>query len=174
MEKFQDFSVAQILCEINFVECRSAKTAVFAHLEALNLSSFWKFQPSNVHKFIKIIKLLSPKNGKNWQLELLNSPNWFHIKSERQKNQEISSVTNRSNFYSKVAKAKVEKPQFCQHCSSFCAHARFLNISKCLSARFLNINKSVYLGRLSVLWNVARRHRIWLTGKNLPASFRTL
>ena len=97
----------------------------------------------------EILKIKSPKNGKNWQLELLNSPNCFHIKSERQKNQENSSLTNRSNFYSKVA--KVEKPQFCQHCSSFCAHARFLNINKCLSARFLNINKSVYLGRLSVL-----------------------
>ena len=34
--KFQDFFVAQIFHEINFVDSRSAKSAIFTHLEALN------------------------------------------------------------------------------------------------------------------------------------------
>ena len=36
MWKFQDFSVDQILREINFGESKSSKTAVFAILGALN------------------------------------------------------------------------------------------------------------------------------------------
>ena len=34
--KFHDFSITQILREINFEECRSAKPAILTHLEALN------------------------------------------------------------------------------------------------------------------------------------------
>ena len=34
--KFHDFSVTQILRQINFEECRSSKTAIFAILVALN------------------------------------------------------------------------------------------------------------------------------------------
>ena len=34
--KFQDFSVTQILCEINFGESKSSKTAGFAFFEALD------------------------------------------------------------------------------------------------------------------------------------------
>ena len=34
--KFDDFSMARILREINFGDCRSSKSAIFAVLEALN------------------------------------------------------------------------------------------------------------------------------------------
>ena len=37
--KFQDFSVIQILRQINFVGSRSAKSAISTHLEALNCVS---------------------------------------------------------------------------------------------------------------------------------------
>ena len=37
--KFQDFSVTQILREINFGDFRSAKYAILTHLEALNFDS---------------------------------------------------------------------------------------------------------------------------------------
>ena len=33
--KFQDFSITQILCEIKFMDSRSAKSALLTHLEAL-------------------------------------------------------------------------------------------------------------------------------------------
>ena len=38
--KFHDFSIAQILREINFGDCRSAKSAILTHLEALNFDLF--------------------------------------------------------------------------------------------------------------------------------------
>ena len=34
--RFQDFSITQILCEINFEDCKSAKSAILTHLKALN------------------------------------------------------------------------------------------------------------------------------------------
>ena len=41
MWKFQDFPITQILREINFGIYRSAKSAILAHLEALN-SDYYK------------------------------------------------------------------------------------------------------------------------------------
>ena len=41
--KFHDFSVIQILSEINFEECRSSKIAIFAILGALNLVNLVNF-----------------------------------------------------------------------------------------------------------------------------------
>ena len=35
--KFQDYSITQILCEINFGDCRFTKSAILTLLEALNL-----------------------------------------------------------------------------------------------------------------------------------------
>ena len=52
--KFQDFSVTQILREIKFEESRSAKTAVFAILEALNSVDLVNSSLQKVQKFIKI------------------------------------------------------------------------------------------------------------------------
>ena len=60
MLKFQDFSVTQILCEINFGESRSAKTAGFAILGALDFVDLVHFSLQNsksakIQKFIKVI-----------------------------------------------------------------------------------------------------------------------
>ena len=38
--KFQNFSITQILREINFGDSKSAKSAILTHLEALNFN-FW-------------------------------------------------------------------------------------------------------------------------------------
>ena len=40
MWKFQDFSIAQILREINFGDSRNAKSAILPHLEALNFDFY--------------------------------------------------------------------------------------------------------------------------------------
>jgi len=47
---FQDFSVTQILREINFEKCRSSKTAYFAILGALNFVDLCHFQPAKSAK----------------------------------------------------------------------------------------------------------------------------
>ena len=52
--KFQDFSVIQILCEINFVEFMSSQTAVFAILGAQNFVDLVEFSLLKVQKLIKI------------------------------------------------------------------------------------------------------------------------
>ena len=54
MRLFQDFSVTQILREINFGVSRSSKTAVFAILEALNSVELVYFSLQEVYKFIRI------------------------------------------------------------------------------------------------------------------------
>ena len=38
--KFHDFSITQILREINFGDCKSAKSAILTHLEALNFDFY--------------------------------------------------------------------------------------------------------------------------------------
>ena len=55
MWKFQDFSITQILREINFEESRSAKSAIVTHLEALNFEfyaflHFWKAEIYQINK----------------------------------------------------------------------------------------------------------------------------
>ena len=74
--KFQDFSVIQILCEINFGESRTLKSATFAALNFFNLvlvvafkkckNSKSKFRPSKCAKMadfalLKLSKLISRK-----------------------------------------------------------------------------------------------------------------
>ena len=54
MWKFQDFSITQILREINFGDSRSAETAVFAILGAVNFVHLVNFSLEKEHKFIKI------------------------------------------------------------------------------------------------------------------------
>ena len=48
--KFQDFSAIQILCEINFGESRSSKTAILAILEALKMVHLANFSIQKVKK----------------------------------------------------------------------------------------------------------------------------
>ena len=52
--KFRDFSVIQILREINFGESRSCKTAVNANLGALTFVTLANFSLQKVQKFMKI------------------------------------------------------------------------------------------------------------------------
>ena len=68
MWKYQDFSVIQILREINVRESRSSKTLVFASLEALNFVKYliWpsKIAKTNYNKNsepLNLIKLISRK-----------------------------------------------------------------------------------------------------------------
>ena len=62
MWKFHDFSVTQILREINFEESRNAKSAILSHLQALNfdLYEFLHFLKAEIHQIYR-----APKNGKN-------------------------------------------------------------------------------------------------------------
>ena len=54
MWKFHDFSITQILHEINFGVSRSSKTAVFAIFGALTFVELVSWSLQNVEKFMKI------------------------------------------------------------------------------------------------------------------------
>ena len=62
--KFYDFAITQILHEINFVDSRSAKSAIFTHLEALNLD-FYEFLNFLKAEIFQISKIQRPWNVKN-------------------------------------------------------------------------------------------------------------
>ena len=64
MLKFHDFSITQILREINFVDSRNAKYAILTHLEAMNFD-FHEFLHFLKAENDQINKILSSKNGKN-------------------------------------------------------------------------------------------------------------
>ena len=77
MWKFQDFlkcHVTHILCEINFEETRSPKTAFFAILGALNIVTLVNFILQKVQKFKKS-KFRASKCVKMADFALLESPN---------------------------------------------------------------------------------------------------
>ena len=82
VRKFQDFSVIQILREINLEESRSSKTAVFAISGALIVKANFRFH--KVQNFFKIgFHNSQPPDGLKWQiLHFYNPQDWFHIKSE--------------------------------------------------------------------------------------------
>ena len=69
---FQDFSVIQILREINFGRSKSFKTDISAIFLALNFVNLVNFSLQKVHKFIKI-KGRSFKYVKMADFELLQS-----------------------------------------------------------------------------------------------------
>ena len=81
--KFKNFSITQILREINFGEFKSAKSAVFAILEALNFCFYYFLRFLND----KITKFKAPKMSKTAILEF-----WFHVKSTWHKNPEIFAM----------------------------------------------------------------------------------
>ena len=56
VQKFQDFSIIQILREINFGECRVTKSAVLTHLEVLNFDKyeFLHFLKADIYQINKI------------------------------------------------------------------------------------------------------------------------
>ena len=73
MWKFHDFTITQILCEINFGDSRSAKSAILTHLKALNFD-FHDFTLSE-GCYLPIQQNLEPlKLQKKAVLELLGSP----------------------------------------------------------------------------------------------------
>ena len=57
--KFHDFSIIQILREINFWESKSAKSAIFTHKEALN-SDFYEFMHFLKAEICQIHKIQRP------------------------------------------------------------------------------------------------------------------
>ena len=70
MWKFQDFSDTQILCEINFGEYRSSKTAVFAFLGLWTLL-IWPSKSAKIHEKSKF---RAPKCVEMADFALLESP----------------------------------------------------------------------------------------------------
>ena len=71
--KFLDFSVIQILREINFGESRSSKTAVFAILGALNFVNLVHFSLQKVQKFM-INQNSEPLNVVKWLILNFTNP----------------------------------------------------------------------------------------------------
>ena len=59
MWKFHNLSITQILREINFGETKSAKFAIFTHLEALNFD-FYEFLNLLKTEIYQFSKILSP------------------------------------------------------------------------------------------------------------------
>ena len=51
--KFHNYPATDILREINFIESRNAKTAIFAVLEALNFANLVNCSLEKEQKFIK-------------------------------------------------------------------------------------------------------------------------
>ena len=64
MWKFHDFTVTQMLSEINDWESIIAKSAVLTHLEAKHFSSYEFLHFLKIENY-QNNKMLSPKNGKN-------------------------------------------------------------------------------------------------------------
>ena len=88
MWKFHDFSVTQILREINFEVFRSAKSAISTYLEALNYEfhEFLHFLKAEIYQINKF----QTKIGKKCLIRT-SKFNWFHVKSGR-KNFEIATL----------------------------------------------------------------------------------
>ena len=72
MWKFQDFSITQILREINFGDSRRAKSANLTNLEVLNFAFYeiWHFLKAKIHQ---INKIQSSKIAKNGSFRILHS-----------------------------------------------------------------------------------------------------
>ena len=71
--KFHDFSITQILREINFGDSRSAKSAILTHLEDFNVE-FYEFSHFFEAEFYQISKIQCPKVAQTATLELRGVP----------------------------------------------------------------------------------------------------
>ena len=91
MWRFRDFSVTQILLEINFEESRSEKSAILAHLETqdFDFDEFLQFLKAEIYQSNKCQRA---KNGKNSKLI---SRNFWKTK--------ISFRDNSKNFFREIA-----------------------------------------------------------------------
>ena len=72
--KIQNFSVTQILREINFGDSRSAKCAISTHSEGLNFVNLVDFSLQKVQKFIKN-QVSEPLNVSKWLILHFKNPN---------------------------------------------------------------------------------------------------
>ena len=83
MWKIYDFSITQILREINFWDSRSAKSAILTHIEALNFD-FYEFLHSLETEMYQIEQNSEPqKIRKNSSFRTSRFSNIdFHVKSE--------------------------------------------------------------------------------------------
>ena len=72
MWKFHEFSITQILREINCRDFKSVKLAILTHLEALNFD-FYGFLHFLKLKMTKLTEFRAPKMAKKAVLELLDS-----------------------------------------------------------------------------------------------------
>ena len=70
---FMVFLITQILREINFANCRSAKFVISTHSEALNFYSY-SFGTFVNQKFNKLTHFIAPKMAEMAFFELLHSP----------------------------------------------------------------------------------------------------
>jgi len=52
--KFHDFSITQIVCEINFWDSCSGKSTIVTHLEALIFMNYLHFLKAGIHQINKI------------------------------------------------------------------------------------------------------------------------
>ena len=106
--KFKDFSVIQILLEINFDDSRSSKSAFLTNLEALDFdyNEYLHFLKAEICQMNKIESL---QNCKKWHFDKFHVPkNWFHGKSE-QKNPEIFTLCI---IYSVIRRKRLNPPKF--------------------------------------------------------------
>ena len=89
-KKYFIFSVSQVLREIKVSKCSVSNVAIF-HIERLSIviimifCTFWRL------KFAKST-IKASEMAKTKLSELLNFPNWFHVKSECQRNPAISTI----------------------------------------------------------------------------------
>ena len=77
---FHDFSIAHILREINFGYCRSAKSAILTHLDALNFD-FHEFLHFLKAEITKLTKFRAPKRVETVVLALLDPPKLISCKT---------------------------------------------------------------------------------------------
>ena len=102
---FKYLSAIQILREINFEVSGISKTAIFAILGAVNFVHLGNFTLAKVQKCIKN-QIQSLCMCVKWLiLHFKNPQNWFHVKSEWQKNHEISTLCT---MLQKISKCEVK------------------------------------------------------------------
>ena len=88
---FQDISVSQILREITFWGSRSSKRVLFEVLEPVNFE-IGKLRLSKRCNFFKNSKRRLTKKRKIGIFWTSGNINWFHVKSEQQKNPKLSTL----------------------------------------------------------------------------------